>query len=67
MNSITLTRPYTSPVQATRQSDGSCVLRCGSNHIALDADQLRQLYAYAADRPTIQRYAMAPKSPHSDE
>jgi hypothetical protein len=27
-----------------------------------DADDVQQLYAYAADRPTIQRYPMAPKT-----
>jgi hypothetical protein len=28
-----------------------------------DADDLQQLYAFAADRPTIQRFPMAPECP----
>ena len=32
-----------------------------------DVDDLQRLYAYAADRPTIQRYPVnAPESPLSD-
>ena len=53
---------------ATKQDDGSVIIRAGRAWVQFDAADLQQLYAYAADRPTIQRYPVtAPKSPQTDE
>lgn len=39
-----------------KQDDGSVIIRAGRSWVQFDAADLQQLYAYAADRPTIQRY-----------
>jgi hypothetical protein len=42
-----------------KQDDGSVIIRVGRAWVQFDAADLQQLYAYAADRPTIQMHVMA--------
>lgn len=60
---LLLSRPYRPDIKATKQADGSVIIRAGRAYLQLDAADLHELYAYAADRPTIQRFLMAPKMP----
>jgi len=56
------------PNQRCTQSDGSVIVHAGRSWMQFDADDLQQLYTYAADRPTIQRYGVAaPESPQTGE
>lgn len=66
-DTLTLNRELRPTIKATKTDDGSVIIRAGRAWLQVDADDLHQLYAYAADRPTIQRYVMAPESPQSDD
>jgi hypothetical protein len=67
-DTLTIDRAYRPAIKATKHSDGSVIVHAGRSWMQFDADDLRQLYAYAADRPTIQRYpVMAPESPETGE
>lgn len=56
-DSITISRAHRPDIKAFKQDDGSVIIRAGRAWLHMDADDLHQLYAYAADRPRIQRYA----------
>lgn len=55
-DSLVISRACRPAIKATKQEDGTVVIRTGRGCVRLDATELHQLYAYAADRPTIQRY-----------
>jgi hypothetical protein len=54
-DSLLISRPYRPSIKATKQGD-DVIIRTGRACVRLDAEELHRLYAYAADRPTIQRY-----------
>ena len=64
---MVIPRAYRPTIKATEQTDGSVIVRAGRSWVQFDAADLQQLYVYAADRPTIQRYVVAPESPHTDK
>jgi len=67
-DSLVIDRVYRPQIKATKHHDGSVIVHAGRSWMQFDVDDLQRLYAYAADRPTIQRYPVnAPESPLSDE
>jgi hypothetical protein len=67
---LLISRPFRPAIKATKQSDGSLVIRSGRAHLRLDAAELDELHAYARDKPRIQRFPVVPEgrleSPHAD-
>lgn len=53
---ITIERLFRPTIKATRQEDGSVIVRAGHTWIQFNADELQQLYVYAANLPTIQHF-----------
>lgn len=66
-DSLVIDRIYRPQIKATKQTDGSVIVHAGRSWMQFDADNLHELYAYAADRPTIQRYPVmaAAESPQN--
>jgi hypothetical protein len=60
---LVIDRAYRPTIKATKHDDGSVIVHAGRSWMQFDADDLQQLYAFAADRPTIQRFPMAPECP----
>jgi hypothetical protein len=56
-DSLVISRPYRAAIKANKNGH-DVTIRIGRTCVRLDANELHELYAYAADRPTIQRYAI---------
>ena len=53
MTTLTLHRE---PITVVKHDDNELILRAGRTFLQLSVDDLRELYAFASGKPTIQRY-----------
>ncbi len=61
-DSITISDRWRSPIVAQKRADG-IVLRTSAAWLILSSAELDRLFAFATNRPHIQRYPVAPKQP----
>lgn len=63
--SLVIDPVYRPQIKATKHDDGSVIVRAGRSWVQFSAADLHELYAFAADRPTIQKYPSMALRPHT--
>ncbi len=67
-DAVIISDPLRVPVTAQRLEDGRTIIRTpGKPAMIFSRDEVDRLARFAADKPTIQRYVMAPESPRPDD